>query len=342
MAFVKRTCIVLATSLGLLVGCGSSHDDAAATPANPYPRDAELRLNHVQVKGTHNSYHVETPGNTEPSWMYSNAPLDVQLESQGVRMVEIDTHWNKATSSFDVYHLTLIDQGTTCPTLAGCLSTLKGWSDAHPLHHTIFVMFEPKDDIPLSAISDPEALVQAFESEILSVWPRERIVTPDDVRGSSATLREAVTTRGWPTLAATRGKILFFVNNTEMFRAAYTRGGTSTDGRLMFAQPDTADDSYAGVLVLNDAVGDRAAIESGVRAGFLVRTFADGANSIVAGVPEAALAGGAHVISTDHPVPGDAGYSFSIPDGTPSRCNPLIAPAGCRPPDIEDPAHLVH
>jgi hypothetical protein len=322
------------------VGCG--HDDAGAAAAKTaYPRDAELRLNHLQAKGTHNSYHIETAGNTEPSWMYTHAPLDVQLDQQGVRMVELDTHWNKDTSTFDVYHLTLVDQGTTCKTLPLCLTVLKGWSDAHPLHHPIFVMFEPKDDVPLSALADPEGYVTEFETEILSVWPRERIVKPDDVRAGAATLREAVTTQGWPTLAASRGKILFFVNNTDKFRTAYTRGGVGTDGRLMFAQPDTQADPYAAVLVLNDAVADRAAIESGVRAGFVVRTFADGAGDIVAGVPEQALAGGAHIISTDYPVVGDAGYSFVVPGGMPSRCNPLIAPAGCASSDIEDPSRLV-
>jgi hypothetical protein len=32
--------------------------------------------------------------------------------------------------------------------------------------------------------------------------------------------------------------------------------------------------------------------------------------------------------------------AFDIPGGTPSRCNPVTAPANCRSADIEDPSLL--
>jgi hypothetical protein len=163
-------------------------------------------------------------------------------------------------------------------------------------------------------------------------------VTPDSVKGDAATLRDAVTTQGWPALGEVRGKILFFVNNTAEFRTLYTRGGQDLDGRLMFVESSPAD-PFGAVLILNSASGDQAQIEAGVQAGFIVRTFADGANDIDPNETAAALAGGAHVISSDHPVPVEmGGYSLEIPGGTPSRCNPKSAPPECTSEAIENPA----
>ena len=50
----------------------------------------------------------------------------------------------------------------------------------------------------------------------------------------------------------------------------------------------------------------------------------------------AALATGAHFISSDFPAdPGGGDYWFDVPFGNPSRCNPVTAPIGCTPADIE-------
>ena len=72
------------------------------------------------------------------------------------------------------------------------------------------------DDVPVLALTlhsksvDATALRQIalhLEDEIRSELEPDDLLTPDDVRGSSATLEEAVTTDGWPTLGATRGKV---------------------------------------------------------------------------------------------------------------------------------------
>jgi Phosphoinositide phospholipase C, Ca2+-dependent len=90
-------------------------------------------------------------------------------------------------------------------------------------------------------------------------------------------------------------------------------------------------DPLAAVIIANDPT-DRSRIDAAARAGFLVRTRAD-----ESGLPEqraAALATGAHALSSDFPT------VFAIPGGTPSRCNPVTAPAACTSAAIEDPAHL--
>ena len=171
------------------------------------PLDDVLRLNHLQVKGTHNSYHVQSEG-AVPQWFYTHAPLNVQLQDQGVRQVELDVHWDPELPGFTVHHLPFVDPGTTCETFKECLSVLKGWSDAHPGHQVLFVLVEPKDEI------DDEKITGHYDdldNEILSVWPRDRLVVPDDVRGGHATLLEALQTDGWPTLGQTRSKAFFRV-----------------------------------------------------------------------------------------------------------------------------------
>ena len=53
---------------------------------------------------------------------------------------------------------------------------------------------------------------------------------------------------------------------------------------------------------------------------------------------EKALEIGAQLISTDFPAKVEEyDYWVEIPDGTPSRCNPLSAPNYCTPEAIENP-----
>lgn len=322
------------------LSCSEEAKSPSENSSSPYPLDNELRLNHLQAEGTHNSYHVMTEGTTIVEHQYTLQPLDVQLSQQGVRAFELDTRFDAKVDGFRVYHLGFVDEKTNCETMIACLQVLRSWSDANPRHHPLLVQFEPKDNVP----SDAEAYFSRMEKDIQSVWPREKIITPDDVKGAAATLRDAVTTTGWPTLGASRGKILFFLNNTDDFRKRYTRDLTSLDGRLMFAEA-SPEDPFAAVVILNDPEQNKAAIESAVKAGFLVRTRADGdiekdrLNDTTQ--REAAFASGAHIVSTDFPapVPG-VEYFVEIPGGTPSRCNPLIAPAGCTSQDIESPDRL--
>jgi hypothetical protein len=98
---------------------------------------------------------------------------------------------------------------------------------------------------------------------------------------------------------------------------------------------------------LNDPVGDFDEIQAAVRAGFVVRTRSD-ADTMEARTNnttprDMAIASGAQWVSTDYPEPDPdfgTGFKVEIPDGTPARCNPLIAPEGCTSLDIENPAHL--
>ncbi len=295
------------------------------------PMDATLRMNHLQSLATHNSYHLR-PERIGPDWDYEHAPLDTQLDEQGVRGLELDIRWDARCGRFRVFHLPILDPRSSCDLFTDCLGLVRRWSDAHSAHHPLFIHIEPKD-----AWDDAtaETRLTAMESEILSVFPRELVITPDEVRGTSPTLPEALRDRGWPTLGATRGRVLFVIDRTDNVQRVYTHGGRDLNGRLAFIDA-RAGDPFAAYLVLNNPRSMD--VPAAVRAGYIVRVFTwtAGSNPLDPAEHQAALDSGAQVISTDFPgALNDGGVGARIPGGTPSRCNPLVAPAGCASGDIE-------
>ena len=77
----------------------------------------------------------------------------------------------------------------------------------------------------------------------------------------------------------------------------------------------------------------------------LVRVFADSATDTAderASGRDAALASGAHFLSSDFPVDTSAGEAFRIPEGAPVGCNPVTAPAECTAVALEDPTFVRH
>ncbi|WP_421732034.1 Ca2+-dependent phosphoinositide-specific phospholipase C [Brevundimonas sp.] len=115
----------------------------------------------------------------------------------------------------------------------------------------------------------------ALDTEIRSVFDAGHLITPDQVRGRRATLREAVMAGGWPALGAARGKVFFALDEGPEKVAAYAQGRPSLEGRVLFVNTDEASPA-AAYLTLNDAGGPAGAhSRSRVRQGFIVRTRAD-------------------------------------------------------------------
>lgn len=299
-----------------------------------YPMDDKLRVNHVQVVGTHNSYHI-APEQGVDDWKYTHDPLDVQLEQQGVRKFELDIYWDATRKVYQVLHVPLVDTGTTCDKWTDCLRVIKYWSDQRPQHLPIFIMVETK----LSDFNAPKDLFEKLEAETLSVFPKDRIITPDFVRGDAASVSEAIQKKGWPTLAQSRGKIMFFMLTSSDRRKTYTHGGKDLKGRLMFVNAGT-DKPYAGVLLRDGPEGNETNIQELVKKGFIVRTRAD-ANLKASKEKndkrlKAALESGAHMLSSDHPKPREDGYQAKIPGGNPAGCNPVSAPPECTSKALEN------
>jgi hypothetical protein len=283
--------------------------------------DEILRLNDIQMEGTHNSYHIETTGGIIPAWAYTHKPLDVQLTMQGVRQFELDIHY-AGPNNFQVHHVPP-DVGSTCTTLTGCLGLLKTWSDTNPRHAPLVVLIEQKDEFDAMKISGH---YDELDATLLSVWPRDRIITPDEVRGQRATLREAVTTDGWPTLGKTRGRILFaFIGDST----EYMQGHPNLENRVVFPRANVSD-AFAAFVLMDNAQSSEAQITDAVRQGFIVRTRYNGEElRLVPDVVNAAHRGGAHCLSGDFPA------DFAVTGGAPSRCNPVRAPMGCTAAAVE-------
>ena len=305
-------------------------------------------------------------GSADEGLMYQHAPLPEQFSHQAVRQIELDV-WLDAeggryanpllrqvagTGPYDpvmeqpgikTFHVQDVDYASSCLTLIACLQQVKSWSDANPAHVPIAILLELKDDT-LELGNFPFVVpekwttpgMDSLDAEIRSVFSPSDLITPDDVRGGHATLDEAVTTDGWPTLEASRGKVMFLMDNGGGYRSDYLAGHPALAGRVLFTNANPGDPDAAFVK-MNDS-SDEALIAQRVLAGYVVRTRADSdtdeARTGDTTTRDAALRSGAQWVSTDYPVPGLAveftsDYYVQIPGGAVARCNPVNAPPSC-------------
>jgi hypothetical protein len=177
--------------------------------------------------------------------------------------------------------------------------------------------------------------VAAIDEEILSVFPADRIITPDEVRGEYPSLEEAVLGGAWPNLERARGRVMFTFLNGGAARDHYIDGHPSLEGRVMFTNSVVGEPEAAWFSISN-ALNSGEEIEELVAAGYLVRTRADEetkqARENDYTLQEAAWASGGQFVSTDYVVPNpDFGtdYFAEVPGGYVARCNPISAPEGC-------------
>jgi hypothetical protein len=279
----------------------------------------DLTLEHLQLKGSHNSYHRAPRLALAPAWRYSHLPLAKQLETQGVRQIELDVRYSGG--EVVVGHLPMIDGGTTCRRLKTCLQQIHAWSAAHPAHVPVFVFIEPKEHLSPSNL---DGRLEVLDQTIASVFPRRSLLVPEQLAGDAGSLREALETRGWPTLAETRGKVVFVLFGRENHTRAYGAGRPRLEGRLMFATGGPRD-PYAAFASYDDPVTQRAAIAEAISHRMLVRTRADSDLRKDRRRRDAALASGAHFVGSDFVDPKTGWLEL----GEPARCNPLSAPASC-------------
>ena len=313
---------------------------AQETPSAPDPP-----LNQLQFIGTHNSYHIApsaklrqfieavSPGQGE-AISYTHRPLHEQLDS-GIRQLELDLYGDPNGGlysdplgprlagqvvedkegtmkhpGFKILHSPDFDVSSTVPTLRAALSELHAWSQAHPNHEPVMVLLELKTESFSARIQPPpfadETALLALEAEIRAEMPARELLTPDDVRGASPTLREAVTTRGWPRLSQTLGKFIFTLDNEDAVRDRYLALSPNQDlqKRLCFVSVAPTHPAAAW-MKRNEPKDQFDDIRALVKAGFMVRTRADADLKEVLARDhtrfDLAAASGAQWISTDAP-----------------------------------------
>jgi hypothetical protein len=355
-----------------------------------------LRLNQVQVIGSHNSYHRAPsaaldglmvgvlngnpeaidgicPGDTTGNdcvqrLRYSHAPLDEQLGDLGLRQFELDVFHDPRGATFarplgwvftagfppggeafdealrepgfKVFHIQDLDFRSNCYLLLECLAIVRDWSLANSDHYPVLILIETKDtplpEIDGFAFARPPIFgnktFQDLDRDIRSVFEDGQLLTPDDVRGAYPTLRQAVLEAGWPTLADSRGKIIFALDNGPPHRSRYLSKFSGLEGAVMFTDSPIDADEAAFVKRNDPAASD---IPDLVRAGFLVRTRADVETQEAlyddATRRDQAFASGAHYVSTDYRVPDPSlsDYSVAFEGDRSIRCNPLLTDAEC-------------
>lgn len=320
-----KTILILAISLGL-AGCQSL-----------------LRLNEIQVVGSHNSFKqpidpgvmaliTATDANLAASLDYSHLDLPAQL-NRGMRKVELDVFVDPvgglyqtpqglqdpaakpydtrplALPGFKVMHIQDIDFRSHCPLLQGCLQQLVAWSDNHPDHLPIYVTINPKDGvIDLPGFVKPLAFDDKAWNELdqaLRQGLGSKLFTPDEFRGSRLSLPAAIK-KGWPALRDMRGRFIVVLDARGAHINDYIKDHPALKGRAMFANA-LEGTPEAAIRIVNNPVGDFDLIQDLVRQGYIVRTRSD-ADTIEARTGDTtrrdrAFASGAQIISTDYYLP---------------------------------------
>jgi hypothetical protein len=174
----RRTFLVLAALAAALAAAVTATSTTGGPPAGKGP----VRMNEIQVIGTHNSYKRElseteqatydaiiaTPGDYDEFLAYSHASIPNQFALQDVRGLELDlfgdpqgglyaeplvrkrlglgplpdAEWRQP--GVKVLHIADLDYNTTCIRLVTCLAQVRSWSDANPRHVPLFILLELK------------------------------------------------------------------------------------------------------------------------------------------------------------------------------------------------------
>ncbi len=302
---------------------------------------------------------------------YTHVPITTQLEL-GMRQFELDVHYDPAGSKFSnpgglrllqatewpvwisfdpqedlkrpgfkVFHAADTDVGSTCFVLVDCLSEIKDWSDANPYHFPIIIQIEAKERSkkpiaegyePVEEVEFDREVWNELEAELLSVFARHRIVTPDDVRGSRRTLRQAILKDGWPKLSDMAGKVVFTLLDKKGPTNRYVGQQENLQRRLLFVSVKP-DHPAASWMRVTDTYYEK--IPTWVDRGFMVLTRAD-AHSVEARENDVnkrnkALEVGAHFILTDYAIPDRrfSNYHVRFDSGKFVRCNPVTWDKEC-------------
>ena len=285
----------------------------------------------------------------DPAGGHYATPYGIQIVSdQGLPPgPPYDPNQEMRKPGFKVFHVQDIDFRSTCLTFDGCLEEVKKWSDAHPKHIPIFVMVEPKYDIIkrenfVRPIDFTSATIDSLDNAVLNIIPRSRIITPDDIRGTYATLEQAAKAKNWPPLGRARGKFIFVYGVKGSKLDLYIDGHPSLSGRVIFANVEEGHPE-AAFCMFNNPIRDGQRIQRLVKQGYMIRTRSDSgtkeARSGDISKFQAALKSGAQVISTDYYQEDKrfkTGFQIKIPTGTVAQFNPILRPDLNTPKFIEN------
>lgn len=317
----------------------------------------------------------ETSNKAADSIAYTHRSLTEQFDRLGIRQIELDLFADSRGGRFakpkgielakaagypdapnfdpdgaleepgiKILHSPDFDYLTNVLTFERALREIEAWSDANPDHFPITVLLELKTgrDRPDRTKTEPfdEDQLGEIDATIRKVMGKEDLITPADVRGPYATLREAVLERGWPSISSARGRVMFCMDNTSPVRDLYLSLDPNQESSVLFLSYDPAS-PVAGFFKMNNPKREFDEIQRRVKAGFIVRTRADSPTSTARENDptqrDLALNSGAQFVSTDYPEPNLSFslYQVQFPQGEIIRSNPVSGEPNFSGVDLE-------
>ncbi|HTJ13249.1 MAG TPA: phosphatidylinositol-specific phospholipase C1-like protein [Dinghuibacter sp.] len=264
-------------------------------------------------------------------------PKGLSWEGKAAHDFPYDPKGEMIQPGFKIMHIQDVDFRSSCLTLTGALRELKAWSDAHKGHPPVFITVNAKDD-RIPGLTRPEKFTgdvfDRLDKALIEGLGADKLLTPDEVRGSAPTLERAVLDGRWPSVTASRGKFVFILDEKGRKRDAYIAGHPSLRNRVFFvnALPGTPE---AAFMIINDPIKYQGRIRDLVRQGYIVRTRADEGTTEARRNDmnrfHAACSSGAQIISTDYYRASTlfrSDYVIRFAGGEYWRANPMVDDAG--------------
>ncbi len=281
---------------------------------------------------------------------YGHSLIEAQLSDYNIRGLELDIYsdpkgklyrkrkinrfiWGQRVSArepklklpgFKVLHIPDIDFESNYLTFKDALIELKKWSEEHPNHIPIFVNIEAKGSSAADessflrflgfkrALSFDSIVYVNLDQEILSVFNREQLFVPANLKGNYSTIRDRIDAIGWPLLQSCLGKVIFILqgNNDNIYKRSIDRN----ENRVMFVYSEP-NEKNAAFVIRNNSKGIEKEIAE-LTNKFIVRSRTDAgtiqARNMDYSDYQSVLKSKAQIISTDYYKPDYRFGTFQI------------------------------
>lgn len=253
--------------------------------------------------------------------------LDI-VKSNGKEPLEFDVEKKLQQPGLKMFHIQDIDFRSHHLLFKEGLEVLKKWSDENPKHTPIVILINAKDqkvENTKEPLSFTKEALDSIDIEINTIFSKEKLITPDLVRGNYNSLEEAILANGWPNLNDIKGRFLFVLDEKEEKINRYLEGHENLENRILFVNSKEGNPE-AAFRIVNDPIKNFKYIQELVAKGYMIRTRADAATQ------EArinnyerfnkAKTSGAQIISTDYYVPSklfSSPFKINFKDGSYER-----------------------
>ncbi|MFJ8210755.1 phosphatidylinositol-specific phospholipase C domain-containing protein [Streptomyces sp. NPDC096033] len=202
---LRAAAALLTAALATVAASATPAASAGSAPAAPAAA-GELRYSASTGVGVHNAYE-------KAKYPYLADALD-----SGAAMLELDVWTNFFGSGWRVSHDNPFGNNSNCENatspaqlrtksrdqnLAGCLSDIRSWHDAHPGHRPVVLKLELKDGFAANLGRGPAALDSLLTSKL-----GDALYTPGRLAAGYPDLDAAARADAWPSRAQMAGRFL--------------------------------------------------------------------------------------------------------------------------------------